>query len=131
MNGDRLTPTLAQAAAMTPDEMIDKVFAKLDPVALGVAIGVVSALTLFLASATLLLKGGSKVGPTLKLLGHYLIGFDMTWGGVSIGTIEAGICGFALGFLIAWGRNWCLAAYAYFARRWVEAKSQRDLLDKI
>src|SRR5262249_55520273 len=79
--GDRLTPMRAPAPAMTPDEVIEAVFAKLDPVALGAALGVVSALTLFLASATLLLKGGSTVGPTLSLLGQFLIGFEVTWKG--------------------------------------------------
>ena len=134
--GDRLTPTRVSTPAMTPpvmtpDDVIDAVFAKLDPVALGAALGVVSALTLFLASATLLLKGGSIVGPTLSLLRNYLIGFEVTWAGALIGAGEAGIGGFALGYLVAWGRNWCLAAYAYLARRRIEAKAQRDLLDKI
>ncbi|MGH9768014.1 MAG: NAD(P)/FAD-dependent oxidoreductase, partial [Blastocatellia bacterium] len=128
---DRLTPALAPSRAMTPDEVIEAVFARLDPVALGAALGVVSGLTLFLASAALLLKGGPDVGLTLNLLGHYLIGFEVTWTGALIGAIEAGVGGFALGFLAAWSRNWLLTAYAYLARRRGEAKAQRDLLDKI
>jgi protoporphyrinogen oxidase len=129
--GDRLTPTRVFPAETAGDDVIEQVFAKLDPVALGVALGLVSALTLFLASAALLVRGGPKVGSTLNLLGHFLIGFETTWAGAAIGSIEAGIGGFALGLLFAWGRNWCLAAYAYFAKRWLEAKEQRDLLDKI
>jgi len=127
MSGDRLTP----ARVMTPDEVIEAAFAKLDPVALGAAVGVVSAMTLFLASAVLLLKGGPEVGRTLKLLRNYLIGFDVTWTGAAIGAFEVGAGAFALGYIIAWGRNWLLAAYAHLAKRRAQAKAQRDLLDKI
>src|SRR4030095_11077715 len=35
--GDRLTPTRVMTRAMTPDEIIEVAFAKLDPVALGAA----------------------------------------------------------------------------------------------
>jgi len=129
--GDRLTPSRVTTRGMTPDEIIEVAFAKLDPVALGAALSVVSALTIFLASATLLLKGGPEVGPTLRLLGHYLIGFDVTWTGAMIGAVEAGIGAFALGYLFAWCRNWLLEAYAHLARRRAEARAQRDLLDKI
>jgi len=133
--GDRLTPTRVTAGAMAPDEapddLIDAVFAKLDPVALGVALSVVSGLTLFLASATLLFKGGKNVGLRLRLLGNYLIGFEMTWTGALIGAVEVGIGAFALGYLVAWGRNWLLAAYCYLVARRAEAKARRDLLDKV
>jgi len=129
--GDRLTPSRVMTRAMTPDEVIDEAFAKLDPVALGAALGVVIASTIFLASATLLLKGGPEVGPTLRLLGHFLIGFDVTWTGAMIGAIEAGVGAFALGYLVAWCRNWLLEAYAHLARRRAESRAQRDLLDKI
>jgi protoporphyrinogen oxidase len=128
--GDRLTPTRVVVPA-SPDEVIETVFARLDPVALGAAFGMVSALALFLASATLLFKGGPDVGRNLRLLGHYLIGFDVTWAGALLGAAEVGIGGFALGFLVAWLRNWLLAAYAYLARRRAEAEAQRDLLDKV
>jgi protoporphyrinogen oxidase len=128
--GDRLTPTRITVPA-SPDEVIETIFAKLDPVALGTAFGVVSALTLFLASAVLLLKGGPNVGRNLSLLGHYLIGFDVTWAGALLGAAELGGWGFALGFLVAWLRNWLLAAYAYLARRRAGAEAERDLLDKL
>jgi hypothetical protein len=64
-------------------------------------------------------------------LEHYLIGFDVSWTGALIGSVEAGIGAFALGYIIAWGRNWILAAYAHLAKRRAEARAQRDLLDKI
>ncbi|MCG3160961.1 MAG: hypothetical protein JMDDDDMK_02037 [Acidobacteria bacterium] len=132
--GDRLTPSRVEPVAVpdtVPDELIEAVFAKLDPVALGTALGAVGAIILFLASAALIIKGGDVIGPNLSLLGHYLIGFNVTWAGAFLGAGEAGAGGFALGYLVAWLRNWLLAAYAYLARRRAEAKAQRDLLDKI
>jgi hypothetical protein len=124
--GDRLIPT-----RVIPDELIKEVFAKLDPVALGVAIGSVSALTLLLAVLALLLKGGPVIGPNLGLLGHFLFGFKVTWSGAIVGAIEGWAAGFVLGYLVAWLRNWGLAAYAYLVKRWAENNEQRDLLDKI
>jgi protoporphyrinogen oxidase len=133
--GDRMVPARveAQAAAesISPDELIEAAFAKLDPVALGGAVGVVSGAMIFLATAALLLKGGPVVGPTLSLLSNYLLGFKVTWSGAVIGLIEGGVIGFGLGFVMAWIRNWGLRAYAAVLRRWAENEAQRDLLDKV
>jgi len=132
--GDRLTPARvsvsapAEAPGSVADELIEAAFARLDPVALGAAIGAVAGLGLFLATAFLLLKGGEMVGPNLALLGHYFIGFSPTWAGAFVGLAEAGVFGFVLGFLVAGLRNWVLAAYAALLRRRAEIQSRRDLL---
>ena len=99
--GDRLVPTrvsvsVGEAIKEAEDAVIDIAFAKIDSLALGVAVGVVSGLGLFLASAVLLLKGGSVVGPMLSLLGNYFIGFEVTWVGAVIGLLEGGVLGFAV-----------------------------------
>ncbi|HJY83825.1 MAG TPA: NAD(P)/FAD-dependent oxidoreductase [Candidatus Binatia bacterium] len=133
--GDRLVPVrvaLEEAMATpSPDEIIVAAFAKLDPVALGVAGGVVSGLVLFLMTAALLLKGGPEIGPNLSLLHHYLPGFEMRWGGALIGCLEVGVGGFLLGYVGAWLRNWGMTAYVALGRRRAEARAQRDLLDKV
>ncbi len=120
--GDRLTPR-----QLTPDELIEAAFARMDPVALGVSLGTVCGMTLFLATVTLLLKGGGVVGPTLALLNNYLIGFSVTWIGSLIGLVEASAFGFALGFLFAIIRNWGMDGYAWQLQR----RAQRDLLEKV
>jgi protoporphyrinogen oxidase len=133
--GDRLTPSRVSASVPVEvsdagaDELLEAAFAKLDPVALGTAIGAVAGLGLFLATALLLLKGGDEVGPNLALLRHYFIGFSPTWAGALIGAAESAILGFALGSLTAGLRNWGLAAYAVLLKRHAEAQSGRDLLD--
>jgi protoporphyrinogen oxidase len=129
--GDRLIPTRVSIGPVTPDELIKEVFAKLDPVALGVAMGTVSASILLLAVVVLLLKGGPVIGPNLGLLSHFLFGFKVTWSGAIIGFVEGGFAGFMLGYLFAWFRNWGLTAYAYLVKRWAENNAQRDLLDKV
>jgi protoporphyrinogen oxidase len=133
--GDRLVPTyVAPSWATFPeasDEVIDEAFAELDPLALGLAVGMVSGLGLFLATVVLLLAGGSVVGATLSLLGHYLVGFKVSWAGAFIGLLEGGGGGFVLGYLGAWIKNEGIAAYAALLKRRVDAEVRRDLLDRV
>ncbi|RMF57900.1 MAG: NAD(P)/FAD-dependent oxidoreductase [Calditrichaeota bacterium] len=134
-SGDRLIPTRIEPKEEVPtipiEEVIESVFAKLDPLALGGAVGFVSGLLLFLATAILLLKGGPVIGPTLSLLGNYLVGYKVTWPGAFIGFLEAGLGGFIMGYVIATLRNWAVAAYAYLIKRNIEKEESKDLLDKV
>jgi len=120
--GLRLTPR-----RLTPDELIEAAFARMDPIALGLSVGLVCGIGLFLATIVLLLKGGSVVGPTLSLLNNYLIGFSVTWRGAIVGTLEIILFGFALGFLFASLRNIGMDAYAWLLQR----RAQRDLMEKV
>jgi hypothetical protein len=134
--GDRLVPTrvsvpVGEAIEKSEDKMIEVAFAKIDPLALGVAVGVVSGFGIFMASAILLLKNEPVVGPMLSLLGNYLIGFKVTWVGAVIGLFEGGLLGFAVGVLAAGLRNWALKAYAKIVRWRKERDDRRHLLDKI
>ena len=133
--GDRLVPTRldpdTEVTLDLSDAVIDVAFAKLDPVALGTAVGLVSGIGLFLAAAILLLKEGARVEPNLALLGNYLYGFSTTWKGSLLGFVEAGAVGFVLGSLGASLRNRSMQAYAALIRRRLLAQEQRDLLDKV
>ena len=134
--GDRLVPapvrvSVADGLEAQEDEVIEAAFARLDPLALGIAIGTVSGLGILAATAILLFKGGTVVGPNLSLLRNYLFGFEMTWVGAFIGFLEAGVWGFLLGFLGAGLRNWGLNAYASIVRLRAETEARRHLLDKI
>lgn len=128
--GDRLTPQRV-APPETAEKVIEAAFAKLDPLAMGVALGVVGSLALFLATAVLLLKGGPVVGPTLGLLDNFFLGYSVSWSGAFWGLAQAAFGGFALGFMFAWLRNWSLTAYAFLVQRSAEAKARGDLLDKV
>ena len=113
------------------DNVLDAAFAKLDPLALGVAFGIVCGFGVFLASAVLLLKGGSVVGPTLSLLGSYPFGFEVTWAGVFIGLFEGGLLGLGVGALAAGLWTWSLDVYARIVRWRSEVDRRRDPLDKV
>ena len=134
--GDRLVPapvsiSVSDEVGPQEDEVLEAAFARLDPVAFGVAIGTVSSLGILVATAILLIKGGAVVGPNLSLLKHYLFGFEVTWIGAFIGSCEAGLWGFVLGFLSAGLRNWGLNAYASLMRSRAEIEARRHLLDKV
>lgn len=139
---DRLIPSRVRPAAtgetpvpqepgLTPDEIIEVAFARMDPLAMGAAVGVVAGLAMFLATAWLLVKGGDVVGPTLALLRNFFIGYSVTWGGSVIGMVEAGIGGFALGYVGARLRNFGMSAYAWLLRRRAMKDEERDVLDKV
>lgn len=131
--GDRavpmpIRPALGENDALA-DQIIQTAFARLDPLALGVAIGAVTGIGLLLATVILLLKGGTYVGPRLGLLRNYLLGFEVTWAGALVGMIEGGLGGFALGFLGASFRNWGMKAYAHLLKRRAETEAARKVLD--
>ncbi|MBI3651051.1 MAG: NAD(P)/FAD-dependent oxidoreductase [Acidobacteria bacterium] len=130
--GDRLVP-VGLVPEFSPGEdaaevMLETLFARLDAVAMGGAVGVVSGLALFLATALLLLKGGAVVGPNLSLLSYYFFDYRVTWAGAFLGLVEAGAAGFILGYLFAYLRNLGLTAYAWFIKRRAESQASRDLL---
>jgi hypothetical protein len=86
---------------------------------------------LFLATILLLLQGGVYIGQNLSLLSQYLFGYSVSWRGAAWGSVQAGLGGFGLGFVVATLRNWGVAAYASLLRRSAEAEAGRDLLDKV
>ena len=73
---------------------------KLNARAWGIAIGLLLGTGLFLATVVLLLKGGATVGPHLALIGAYLPGYRVTWGGAFIGFVYLFVIGYAIGRLI-------------------------------
>ena len=131
---ERLVPLAIPAAAMTAlsaEQVIQRAFARLDPVALGAAFAFVAGVGLFLATAILLLKGGPTVGPSLSLMSHYVLGFRVTWRGAAVGLLEAAAGGFGLGYVTAQLRNQALASYATLVRRRAAAGLRRRVLDDV
>jgi protoporphyrinogen oxidase len=98
-SGERLVPQRVREAS--PIEILNDVFAKYDPVALGGALGTMLGFLVLLATAGLLLKGGEDAGATLALLGNYFPGYDVTWAGSLVGALWGSIFGYIIGFVIA------------------------------
>jgi hypothetical protein len=82
----------------TADELIIQSLAKLDSVALGISIGTLFGLAIFVATIILIIKGGDLVGPNLSLLSQYFIGYEVT----PIGSLIGLFYGFVTGFLLGW-----------------------------
>jgi protoporphyrinogen oxidase len=96
---DRLTPKRLELSEL--EDLVRQAFARFDPVALGTAVGSVTALILLSSTIALLLEGSDPAGPTLSLLGQYLTGYQVSWTGALIGFAEAGVLGFGIGWLMA------------------------------
>lgn len=82
-----------------------KTLLRLNARAWGIAIGLLLGVGLFLATAFLVLKGGPTVGPHLSLLGEYLPGYRVTWGGAFVGFVYMFVIGYATGRIIGWVYN--------------------------
>lgn len=100
---------------MTSDQAVLRAaFGRIDVVALAVAMGTVCAISLFVMTAALLIKGappGWPVGAHLSLLGIYMPGYEVSWGGSVIGAVYAWITGALIGFV--WAVLWNLTHYLY------------------
>jgi hypothetical protein len=75
----------------------------------GLAAGILLGLGLFVATNWLVLKGGPVVGPHLRLLGEFFIGYDVSFVGSLIGFAYAFVIGLSAGALIAWLYNVLIA----------------------
>lgn len=80
------------------ERRLEEALVRLNEHAWGIAFALLSGLTLFLATAILVIRGGDPVGPHLALLGIYLRGYEVTWVGAFVGLLY----GLALGYVAGW-----------------------------
>ena len=81
----------------------------------GLVIGLAAGVGIFIATNWLLLKGGDVVGPNLSLLGHYFIGYRVSFIGSLIGFAYAFMGGYVLGYSLARIYNWIIDLKAKIA----------------
>lgn len=110
-------------------EQIVQSLAKIDSLALGVALGTVFAVGIFLVTNLLILKGGEKIGPNLALLGQFFPGYNVTFGGSLLGLLYGFVSGFALGWLIAVIRNIIIKIYLQIINVRQKMAAVNDFLD--
>ena len=123
----RLTPE--PLAGPSLEDLLRAAFARFEPIAFGGALATVFGLGLLLATVLLLLRGGEPLGPNLSLLGHYLFGFEVSWPGALVGTIEAGSLGFVLGLVMAKLINGVIGLFESSVRRRLELSEVMDPLE--
>jgi hypothetical protein len=92
-------------AVTNDEEVLVSALLRLSGRILGVVLGVLFALLIFLATNWLVIKGGPVVGPNLSLLGQYFIGYTITFAGSLIGSLYGFVVGYVSGVLIAWVYN--------------------------
>lgn len=93
---DRLSPDLSADELRVLRQAFERVSAQ----AWGIAVGMLGAVGLFLATVVLLVKGGPNAGAHLGLLSNYFPGFDISLGGALIGAAYVLVLGFAAGWLV-------------------------------
>jgi hypothetical protein len=123
-----IKPALSEAPA-SEDIVIIQALAKLDGVALGVAVGTLFGLVIFAATLALVIKGGDVVGPNLGLLSQYFIGYEVTLPGSLIGFVYGFGSGFILGWLIAFLRNGVIGIYLHLLKLKSSVNAVNDFLD--
>jgi hypothetical protein len=102
--------------ADTNDDVLAYAIMRLSGNILGLVLGILLSVGIFLATNFLLIKGGSVVGPHLSLLGQYFIGYTVSFTGSLIGSLYAFVIGYLSGVLIAWIYNG-VAAHRWTTRR--------------
>jgi hypothetical protein len=122
-------PAIPQRAEFDLEAALRSVFARYDVKALGVATGSVLGLTLFCATAFLLLRGGEVVGPNLSLLGNYFFGYQVSWPGALLGLVEGALGGFAFGCFLAYHINVVVGWHERRLLRQIELRQGGDILE--
>ena len=80
----------------------------------GLALGVIFGLGIFVATNWLVIKGGERVGPHLILLSQYFIGYRVTFLGSFIGAAYGFALGTICGALMGWIYNKIAALRQHF-----------------
>lgn len=91
--------------AKTDEEKLLKGLLWLNAKVLGLALGVILGLVIFIATNWLVIKGGDPVGPHLQLLSQYFIGYRVTFFGSIIGSLYGFALGTICGTFIGWIYN--------------------------
>lgn len=89
-------------------EIIQSAIARLRASVMAVVFGMCGGIGLFIATAWLLAKGaeeGREIGPNLSLLGQFLPGYAVTWGGAVLGLFYGALIGAVVGGAFAWLYN--------------------------
>ena len=121
--------TPSNDSADNTEKLIIQSLAKLDVVALGVAVGCACGLIILLATNFLIYKGGDEIGPNLALLSHYFIGYEVTVRGSFVGLIYGFIFGFVTGSLIAFLRNVIVTVYMNLIKFKGSVSAFNDFID--
>ncbi len=103
------------------DDAFSRAFMKLDPIAHGLAMGLVGGFVIALATIVVDLNNMS-LGRFLQLLSEYFPGYQVDFLGAALGFLYLFIIGFLLGWIIAALRNKSIQIYISILRRRAEMR---------
>ncbi len=83
------------------EQLLERAVLRLNAGILGLVLGILGGLGIFIATNFLVLKGGEVVGPHLGLLRVFFPFYSVTFVGSLIGFVWGFICGYAAGYIIA------------------------------
>jgi hypothetical protein len=106
-----------------------RAFARIHPVAMGVALGIPAGAVMSFITAVVLLHAHTPLSPDLTLFAQFFIGYSVTWSGAFVGFLWAFAVGFAAGWISAVLRNLIIHWWLVFARSRAEMEYYRDFLD--
>src|SRR5260370_24970072 len=92
----------------TLEQMVLTRVLRLNATVQGIVTGLVAGLGVFAATNWLVLKGGPVVGPHLALLGQFLIGYRVSFGGSLIGFVYGFVGGYLVGYVVGRVYNWAV-----------------------
>jgi hypothetical protein len=87
------------------EEILKHAVLRLNGQVVGIVLGSIAALVIFVATNWLVIKGGDVVGPHLGLLGQFFIGYSVTFFGSLIGALYGLVIGYLGGLLVGWVYN--------------------------
>jgi len=83
------------------DRMLEQAVIRLNANVLGLVLGIIAGLLVFVTTNFLLLKGGAVVGPHLALLRNFFPYYSVTFVGSLVGLFWGLVFGYVAGFVIA------------------------------
>jgi hypothetical protein len=112
------------------ERRVELLFAPIHKRCLGVAVGSVAALGLFLVTLVHMLRS-PDAGYPLELLSQYFVGYSVSFSGAFVGLAWGFLVGFVAGWFLAFARNTVLGAFKLFFRSRAELAQTRGFLDHI
>ena len=91
------------------EQTIKRAVLRLNGNIMGLVMGVMAALVIFVVTNWLVIKGGDVVGPHLGLLGQFFIGYSVTFVGSLVGAVYGLVIGYLSGLVIGWIYNFIVS----------------------
>jgi hypothetical protein len=82
------------------EQMLERAVLRLNANILGIVLGIIAGMAIFIATNFLILKGGDVVGPHLGLLRVFFPFYSVTFVGSLVGFGWGLLCGYVAGFII-------------------------------